>query len=131
MIQFFAKLQGVFPSRRGDAEGKALAGSPERRGGTRSLALFWSARMRTRGWAGPVTVVEISARGMRLRSPYSPEIGGRIIIELPGNPPLHGDVRWADHGRFGMQFDSEVDVVAVLRAHKKATGRHLGTDINV
>ncbi len=131
MIQFFAKLQGVFPSRRGDAGGKALAGGPERRGATRSLALFWSARMRTRGWAGPATVVEISARGMRLRSPYSPEIGGRVIIELPGNAPLHGDVRWADHGRFGMQFDREVDVVAVLRAHKKATGRHLGTDVNI
>lgn len=127
MIQFFAMLQGVLPTWRGDG-GKALAGGPERRGATRSLALFWSARMRTRGWAGPATVVEISARGMRLRSPYYPEIGARVVVDLPGNAPLAGVVRWAEHGRFGMQFDREADVVTILRAHKRATGRHLGVD---
>ena len=130
MIQLLAKLQGVAavaPPRRTDDK---VPGA-ELRKSRRTLSLFWAATLKAIGWSGPAVVVDISAGGMRLKSALNPTLGTQVIIELPGVEPLRGNVRWADDGRFGVQLDTEINVIEVMRAHRLATGSHLGVDLSV
>ncbi|WP_167737448.1 PilZ domain-containing protein [Sphingomonas parva] len=41
-------------------------------------------------------------------------VGDRVAIELKGNQPIHGFVKWAEASNIGIQFDEPVDVAEML-----------------
>lgn len=117
---------------RGDAVAAAQSRPDrDRRGPGRSLDLVWSARMTLDGATSACIVIQISEQGLRVRSPLQPRAGAAIIIDLPGVPLLSGEVRWSDSVRFGVLLDQPINVVDVMRAHRRATGSHLGLDRRV
>lgn len=130
MIQILAKLHGALPLQR--AKPVEDRGAPsDRRTKSRSLALYWRATIKTDGWTGPATVIEISAGGMQLRGAMKVTSGADILIELPGIAPIRGEVRWSTDDRVGVQFKRDIDVVETMRAHRQASGTHLGINCTV
>lgn len=101
----------------------------EKRSPGRSMALFWSAFVNADGWSGPATILEISADGLGIRSQLNPEVGANVAVELPGVDTFRGEVRWSNNGWFGVRLDHQINVVDVMRAHRAATGSHLGIDL--
>lgn len=130
MIQFLARIQRVVPIGR-SGSGTFGATEDERRRNARSLALFWGATLRTHEWTGPAIVIEISSTGMRLRSQHTPARGSQIRVEFPGVLLIQGEVRWSDAGRLGVELREKINVIEVMRAHRKASGSHLGVDVGI
>jgi hypothetical protein len=130
MIQFFAKLYPTHAIRRSQPVSERSR-QTEKRAAPRTLALFWSATVTAADRKVPAIVVDLSATGARLRSTLNPTSGACLAVEIDGIETLHGLVRWADNGRFGVQFDRTINVIDVLRRHRAATGRHLGTNVLV
>jgi hypothetical protein len=59
-----------------------------------------------RGGRHPVRVLNISASGAMVDYHSVPHIGERVRLELLGQAPLGGFVRWVRDGRVGVNFDA-------------------------
>ena len=56
------------------------------------------------GVRAPVRVVNISERGVMIKTPLEPEVGESVLVEFDGFAPLRGVVRWARKGRAGIEL---------------------------
>ena len=56
------------------------------------------------GMRTPVRVVNISERGVMIKTSVEPEIGETVMVEFDGFAPLRGVVRWARKGRAGIEL---------------------------
>jgi hypothetical protein len=64
----------------------------------------------------PLTVRNISARGLKGECAYPPPPNEQMEIELPGIGTISGSVRWADGIAIGVAFDGPIDpTLAVTR----------------
>ena len=56
------------------------------------------------GVRAPVKVVNISERGVMIKTSVEPDIGESVLVEFDGFAPLRGVVRWARKGRAGIEL---------------------------
>lgn len=74
-------------------------------------------------WAGEALcrVRNISAGGLMAEVRVPVPVGAALAVQLHGAAPMHGQVRWSDQQRFGLQFDEAVDVSAMLQQARAST----------
>jgi hypothetical protein len=92
------------------------APSPDdRRGGERHLTLFRVGTMRVGDRRELCLIKNISAGGAMLRL-YTggAAIGQDLTVELKCGQPLRGRIAWVREPNVGLEFDSPIDVVAML-----------------
>jgi len=52
----------------------------------------------------------ISSMGALVECPIPVSPGDRLVIDIVGVGPVHGLVRWAQSGKFGVQFGEAFDL---------------------
>ena len=87
----------------------------ERRTGCRFHTVMRVARVSRTGDAGLWRVRNISDEGMMLMTSVPVTVGERLIIALSESVTLHGRAAWWDDGRCGVQLDTPIDCVALLK----------------
>ena len=65
-------------------------------------------RISAAGGVRPVTLVNISPRGLMARTGDTFAAGERVTVELPGLGSVGAEVRWALGGRIGCQLDQTI-----------------------
>src|SRR4051812_42076098 len=83
---------------------------PERRTSRRHMTI-----LRVGGLIGPrgrelCLIRNISAGGLMAHVYSRHAHGERVAIELKGNKPIEGKVRWAEASNLGIEFDERIDV---------------------
>lgn len=63
-----------------------------------------------------VKVRNLSAVGMMGEGPIKVVPGSRINVRFDQSVEVKGAVAWVQQGRFGVAFDEEIDVAAILDA---------------
>jgi hypothetical protein len=86
----------------------------DRRIGRRHMTI-----LRVGGLIGPrgrelCLIRNISAGGLMAHVYSHHAMGERVAIELKGNKPMEGTVRWAAATNIGIQFDEKIDVAEML-----------------
>lgn len=56
------------------------------------------------GTRASVRVVNISERGVMIKTSLQPDIGEPVLVEFDGFAPLRGVVRWVKAGRVGIEL---------------------------
>lgn len=56
------------------------------------------------GMRTSVRVVNISERGVRIKTSLDPEVGESVSVEFDGFVPLRGIVRWVNEGHVGIEL---------------------------
>lgn len=56
------------------------------------------------GTRASVRVVNISERGVMIKTALEPDIGESVLVEFDGFAPLRGHVRWVKGGRVGIEL---------------------------
>ena len=56
----------------------------------------------------PVMIRDASPSGLGLESRYIARPGERIVVRMPGDRQLAGDVAWSDGQRIGMRLDQRL-----------------------
>ena len=56
------------------------------------------------GMRASVRVVNISERGVMIKTSLDPEIGESVMVEFDGFAQLRGVVRWVKEGRVGIEL---------------------------
>jgi hypothetical protein len=89
-------------------------GKPERRTGDRFVSLLRVGALQIAGRRELCLIRNVSAGGMMIR-PYSPIAPGTpVSIELKQGDMVSGIAQWSENGLVGVEFDSVIDVVALL-----------------
>jgi hypothetical protein len=86
----------------------------ERRGAKRHITI-----LRVGGLIGArgrelCLIRNISAGGLMAHVYSNHALGEEVAIELKGNQPIHGIVRWIDASNIGIKFEEQIDVVGML-----------------
>lgn len=107
------------------AGGPEYAAAGDRRGGDRYRTVWRIAKVMRNGDAGLWRVRNMSNRGMMLAAEVPIAVGETLDIALSDTVMLRGKVVWANDGRCGVAFDTEVDVADLLKqlaAEQRALG---------
>lgn len=56
------------------------------------------------GTRASVRVVNISERGVMIKTTIDPDVGESVMVEFDGFAPLRGVVRWVNKGRVGIEL---------------------------
>ena len=71
----------------------------------------------------PLTVRNISARGLKGECAYPPRPDDLVEIDLPGVGTITGHVRWGDGCAIGISFDGPVDPTMVFTRNRPGVRR--------
>src|SRR6476660_2095660 len=71
----------------------------------------------------PLTVRNISARGLKGECAYPPRPNDEIEIELPGIGAIVGHVRWGDGSAIGIAFDGPIDPTLAFTRNRPGVRR--------
>jgi hypothetical protein len=89
---------------------------PDRRQDDRYVSLLRVGALVMRGRRELCLIRNISAGGMMIR-PYSAIMPGTpLSVELKHGEAVHGVAQWSDKGLVGVEFDEQIDVLALLSA---------------
>lgn len=89
----------------------ALLSQPRQRGKVNRaprLAIAVKGEIVCEGRTVPVEVIDISQKGVKLRSPYLNE-GDEAVVKIDGLEPRKGIVKWARDGSAGLNFIRPLD----------------------
>ena len=75
-----------------------------------------------RGERVEVRLRNISAMGALIECPVAVTPGAQLTIDIVGTGPVKGSVRWAQSGRFGIQFDEGFDLTRLAPIRKNNGG---------
>lgn len=92
----------------------------ERRTGNRHISVFRVGRLVDDQGDQICVIRNISSGGVMIEANRIPEAGARVTIELRSDRSLAATVRWARDREAGIQFDSPIDVAAMLREEKQS-----------
>jgi diguanylate cyclase (GGDEF)-like protein len=95
-----------------EAEGHQCIREPRQR-------LMRRALMAVGGQVMEVRLRNISAMGSLVECPEPVTPGGRMTLDIVGVGPVVGLVRWAQSGRFGIQFDEQFDLTRLALKREK------------
>ncbi|MEN3973256.1 EAL domain-containing protein [Sphingomicrobium sp. XHP0235] len=73
-----------------------------------------------RGERVEVRLRNISAMGALIECPVAVTPGATLTVDIVGTGPVKGIVRWAQSGRFGMQFEEGFDLTRLAPVRKSA-----------
>jgi hypothetical protein len=71
----------------------------------------------------PLTVRNISARGLKGECAYPPRPDDAVEIELPGIGAVFGHVRWGDGIAIGISFDGPIDPTLAFSRNRPGVRR--------
>jgi hypothetical protein len=71
----------------------------------------------------PLTVRNISARGLKGECAYPPRPNDEIEVELPGIGAIVGHVRWGDGIAIGIAFDGPIDPTLAFTRNRPGVRR--------
>lgn len=81
-----------------------------------------AAQLRT-GWTRmPITLINLSAHGLRAEVPFVLRVGSMAEISTSFHPELKGQIRWCRDGMIGVQLDDRLEVNAFIQAAARAGG---------
>jgi len=98
-----------------EAEGFACIREPRHRWMRRAMTLI-------NGEVVEVKLRNISSMGAQVECELSVSPGTELTIDIVGVGPVQGIVRWAQAGRFGVQFSGEFDLARLAPKKDKQTG---------
>ena len=98
-----------------EAEGFACIREPRHRLMRRAMTLI-------NGEVVEVKLRNISSMGAQVECELSVSPGTELTIDIVGVGPVQGIVRWAQAGRFGVQFSGEFDLARLAPKKDKQTG---------
>ncbi|WP_343346116.1 EAL domain-containing protein [Sphingomicrobium sp. XHP0239] len=75
-----------------------------------------------RGERVEVRLRNISAMGALIECPVAVMPGTQLTVDIVGTGPIKGTVRWAQSGRFGIQFDEGFDLTRLAPIRKNKSG---------
>jgi len=110
------------------AQNKAVAADgfqfnrPARQGLLKVATLQWN------GMQMPVRVRNISTGGALLEADRALPTDAKVQLDLPGCGCLGAEVRWAEAGRLGIQFEEEFDLRRLVPGRSKGFGVRLPSD---
>lgn len=90
----------------------------ERRTGNRHISVFRVGRLVDDGGDQICVIRNISAGGVMIESNRVPSIGSRVVVDLRSDRGLPATVRWVRDREAGVQFDTPIDVAAILREER-------------
>lgn len=94
--------------------GKRVEEVHERRRNLRTATVFQVAKLISDRYEELCLLRDVSPSGLKGEAYCPIEIGDRIEIELKTEHHVAGEVAWVDDETFGMRFDEEVPVLAML-----------------
>lgn len=94
--------------------GKRVEEVPERRRNLRTATVFQVAKLVTDRYEELCLLRDVSSSGLKAEAYCPLAIGERIEIELKTEHQVAGEVAWIRDDMFGMQFDADVPVLAML-----------------
>ena len=72
-----------------------------------------------------VRLRNISSMGALVECPLPVSPGPNIAIDIVGVGPVRGLVRWAQSGKFGVQFEHQFDLARLAPKKEKRTSVHM------
>lgn len=66
----------------------------------------------------PVTIRDMSSRGLQGTCFNAPAVGEQVVIRFESEKSVHGIVRWSRKGVFGLEFRAPVNVAMVTEKAK-------------
>ncbi len=95
---------------------------PDRRRNARHLTILRVGKLASSETQELCLIRNISAGGIMAHVYLPHQVGERIMVELKGGHRLPATVRWVRPGHIGAQFDTPVDIEAVLAADPAEPG---------
>lgn len=90
--------------------GRAATGvSADRRGAEPRETVAWAAELERDGRRVPIEIGNISPGGLMATVDAAVEAEARLTVWIDGRR-VSGEVRWYGAGRFGMRFDTPIDL---------------------
>ncbi len=96
----------------------------ERRSGNRHISVFRVGRLIDDGGDQICVIRNISSGGVMIEANRIPPAGSRVFIETRSDRRLAAMIRWGREREAGVQFDTPIDVAAMLREERPSILRN-------